>query len=188
MTQTNVGNGQNSVPLDNSQGPYNNPYSQQQNLTGQQYPQPVSPNGQNQWQVQQPNQYPAPMQTNIPPQQQPASISPSAEVPARIESQEGMVLPEVNVEGEKGKEQSEQAIEQSKEKETSPKAPEKEPEQKKFESPFRFYGYQASSNITSLGDNLRSTKVRGNTHDAKTWLFVLLSRLLRVYKGEAYST
>lgn len=187
MTQTDIPNRQNNIPLNGNQGQNNDPYLQQQDLTGQQYPQPVAPNGQNQWQVQQPNQYPVPMQTDIP-QQQPTPISPSAEVPARLESQEGVVFPEISVEGERNKEQSERTSEQSKKKETNLKAPEKEPEQQRFESPFRVYGYQASPNITCLGDNLRSTKVRGNTHDAKTWLFVLLSRLLRVYKGEAYST
>jgi len=186
MTQTNTSNDQNSTPIKDNQNSNDNPSLQPQDYTGVQYPQPLSTNGQSQLYPQQQGPYQPPFQGNVP--QQPIQISTSPEVPARVETQERVILPEAKVEGEKQQEQAEKRIQEEKSKEADIQAPEKEPEQRKFESPFRVYGYQASQAVLSSGKDLKSTKVKGNTHDAKTWLFVLLSRLLRVYKGEAYST
>jgi len=180
---------QEDIPASNSQGQVGGQFIPQNNNPPS--PQNVQQNTQqvqNNWQVpsQQNSQYPSSVPVNN--TQQSVPISPSPEVPARIESQESMPMPERMVESEKAKERSEKTNIEEEPKEKITKEPEHEPEEKRFESPFRVYGYQAPSNMTQLGDSLKTAKVKGNPQDAKTWLFVLLGKLLRICKGEAFKT
>jgi hypothetical protein len=116
--------------------------------------------------------------------QQPVSISPSPEVPARLEtSGESVPVPEL------GQESTEKQVEQQAEKvkdkkEASVEAPKEAPDQKKFESPFNVYGYKVSSQISDASKSATSQKVARDTNSSKTWLVILLDRLLKMYKQE----
>jgi hypothetical protein len=127
--------------------------------------------------------------TNLPVQNsQPIHSGVSPEVPARVEQGERFVTPEAT-----GKVESKREVPQSEERPVQPKEeissekPEVAPDQKKFESPFRLYGYNVSQKVASLGKTSANT-VKGNTAYAKTWLILLLGRLLRVNPNEALET
>lgn len=121
-----------------------------------------------------------------PVQPQVVEPSPSPEVPARIESQENVVMPEQNVKQESQVEPVVKSEEQQEEKKVD--APEVIPNLTKFESPFKVYGYNLSKQLTDMKDVGLDSSVRGDTSVAKTWLIVLVGRLLRMYKVEENST
>ncbi|MBN2015409.1 hypothetical protein JW766_01115 [Candidatus Dojkabacteria bacterium] len=122
----------------------------------------------------------------VPVQQiQPVIPGASPEVPSRVEGGERLVVPEVKVEPEKGSEAlKEERVEEEK-KEKAVEAPNVVPDQQKFESPFKVYGYQLSRNASLAGQKTQGNKVKGDVFSAKTWLFVLINRLVRMYKTES---
>lgn len=164
-----------------------NPYpgSSQQGVDPYQYPASYYPQPQ-QPAPQQPYQSPqVPYQTPI----QPTVGGATPEAPTRTEMGEQYVTPEVPVQVETGKERVEQ-VERVAEKQVQKPDVAKEdreatPDQKKFESPFKVYGYQASPKMVAKGQKSSSQSVKGNTSLAKTWLVVLLGRLLRLHPREA---
>jgi len=136
------------------------------------YNEPVYP--QQQWPQQMQQGVDTPLQ-----QPQVSSGGASPEVPARIEQPEPFVPTEAVTEAEKSKEGVREE-KTEKEKDKSEEKVESIPDQKKFESPFRVYGYQASQKSIAKSRKSSSLKVRGNPSFAKTWLIVLLGRLLRM--------
>ncbi len=181
----NVSNDLNQGASEGSQHAYPN-QNAPMGQPAQQYPQqnqqnPVS--DQHQYPQQ---QYPYPAQ-QAPQYSQPVSGSGSPEVPAtRIESGGEYVQ---NVESAPTLEDQEQIREKGDEKSKDDdkkqiKAPEKAPEQKKFESPFNVYGYKIPQKIKNLKSKMKGDKPKGDVNVAKTWLFVLLGRLLKMSQPE----
>jgi hypothetical protein len=124
-------------------------------------------------------------QQQIPQQEiQPQSISPSPEVPARVETSESMIMPEIAPEQVQSTEQEKQDKRVEEQDKTTEKAPDVAPDKTRFESPFKVYGYRISQKIANLGKKLKNSKTKRDTSSSKTWLIVLLGRLLRMYKGE----
>lgn len=115
---------------------------------------------------------------------QPVNGSSSPEAPARSEQESEVIqIPEVGAEATKKVEKASEKQKESvkiKEKDSVDRSGEASPDQTKFESPFRVYGYQASQDVTRLGRKASGSKVSGDTSFAKNWLLVLLGRLLRV--------
>jgi hypothetical protein len=117
---------------------------------------------------------------------QPAAVSPSPEAPARIEHGESLQYPEVAVEEEKRVERAEKKEMESKTERIE--APIEAPDQKKFESPFKVYGYKITQKLVDLSKKISGIKVKGDVNSSKTWLLVLLGRILRMYKGGELGT
>lgn len=118
-------------------------------------------------------------------------VSPSSpEIPARIDQQEGYRAPELGQEQEKITEKAEVSEEKGIKKEEEKgvvQAPEVPAKTQRFENPYKVFGYQASQQtMAQMSDSGKAKK--GNISDAKSWLVVLLEKLLRVYKGSAYKT
>ncbi|MBU0975681.1 MAG: hypothetical protein ABIE03_07785 [Patescibacteria group bacterium] len=59
-------------------------------------------------------------------------------------------------------------------------APEVIPNLTKFENPFKVYGYKVSDQVADMGQKLMATRAVGDVSSAKTWLLVLVGRLLRM--------
>jgi hypothetical protein len=117
---------------------------------------------------------------------QPQPISPSPEVPATApEVYPGHEMPAEAI-TEKGTE-SQRDVEQKKEtpEQKAIEAPLQAPDQTASEKPatrLKMYGYQATQQAIQQGKKAASAgqKVKGNPTMSKTWLFVLLGRLLRI--------
>lgn len=148
-------------------------------------------------------QYPAGNQTQqYPPGQypvtqphQPVSVGGglSPEVPSTVAPEQGGV-PEMAGDALKPAEQAAveapekqgEQIQQAPKQQEAIKAPEKVPNQQKFENPFsKVYGYKASPQIATQSKKNKGKKVTGDVTQAKTWIVVLLGRLLSMYKGKS---
>lgn len=127
------------------------------------------------------------------PQAVPSGGSP--EIPSQMQGSEQLTSPDRSVEqsptrvseqsSELGTEQAEKSSQAPAE--TSVKAPEKVPDQKTFESPYKLYGYKISPQTVQKGASDDTTEAKGDIGAAKTWLKVLLTRLLKMYKGREVS-
>jgi len=143
-----------------------------------------------------PAMFPGGAQPVMPQVPQPVSGSGSPEIPGQLQSAEQGRPMEGRVEqAPQGTEQSVEQAGESREQaaqvpvEKAVTAPEKPPDQKVFESPYKLYGYKISPQTVQRGASSDTTNAKGDVDLAKTWLMVLLTRLLRMYKGkEAAST
>lgn len=149
------------------------------NVSGQAFG-PYNYPSQQQWQQPEPVQQ---AQDVVPQQPQPGVVGSSPEVPARVEQAEPYTGTEDVPEAEKSEEEGEKREKGRQKEEKFEAASEPVPDQKKFESPFKVYGYQASAKMAAKGKKSSSLQVRGNPSLAKTWLIVLLGRLLRMHAG-----
>jgi hypothetical protein len=166
QTQNNLNNGTYPIPDPNSQQ-----YPQQ----GNQWPVPQNQQSANTSMQQYPQAYGQPQQPAVG-----GALSP--EMPSIVERSEQVLRPEVQV--EKGKEEEKVPGKPKETPRPEAKTVEVKPDEKKFESPFNVYGYQVSQNVAQQSQKNQEGKVRGDTNSSKTWLFVLVNRLLRMYKGQ----
>lgn len=126
------------------------------------------------------------MSQNYQPNQQPQVVTgPTPEIPTRVEGGEQQIVPEVKPVLEKAEEKKEaMAHKVEQKKDETGKDKEIVPDEQKFESPFKVYGYNVSQDIAAQGQRSAGTNVKGDTSFAKTWLIVLLGRLLRMRPNE----
>lgn len=168
-------------PQQHGQQMQQQPYQQQGQQPYYQQPQQPQPYGdQQQYPVQQPQPQP--------------QISPggSPEAPSVVGGQERAIVPEQGTEQQRAPEQAQEKAGEQGERALQPQpqekqiaAPDKAPEQKKFESPFsKVYGYKASPQVETQSKKNKGKQVQGDPTYAKTWLIVLLGRLLRMYRGK----
>jgi len=156
-------------------------------IAGQQNPQQPFPTENQQGWYQTGNQFNE-MQGQVQPHVPISGGGTSPEVPSRIETGEKYFAPEYS-EQEKGVEKTEaDVVKKDISQKEFVKTPDVAPEQQKFENPFRnVYGYRISGNIANSVKKGKRNKVKG-TSSAKTWLVVLLERLLRMYNVDTYKT
>ena len=84
-------------------------------------------------------------------------------------------------------EQSEQIVNQGaavEDKQEVVQTPDKAPDEKKFESPFKLYGYQASEAAVQKSKSSSARQGRGNSALSQTWLLVLLGRILKIQEKQ----
>ncbi|MDD3646908.1 MAG: hypothetical protein PHS44_00200 [Candidatus Dojkabacteria bacterium] len=110
------------------------------------------------------------------------SPSPSPEMPAKIEAGTEVVSkPDKVGEVENTAESQEVAQEQMRPQEAGKiDAPKVIPNLTKFENPLKVYGYKVSDQVADMGKKYPSAAAIGDVTLAKTWLLVLVGRLLRM--------
>jgi len=119
------------------------------------------------------------------PQSAVGGISP--EIPTTYEEGEQVVQPEITSEAPASPEQTQMPEEKGKEGSSEQdeliKSPQQESDEQKFENPFSVYGYQASKKVVDQATKGKGrNSVSGDVSQAKTWLLVLLGKLIKMRK------